>query len=79
MNGSIADNIGRRIEVVFVGQVTFRPPSDAVWVLEVDTIPGDGGYKDIYFIVRWHNGIETGRWNLFQLTGWNYLGDGKSE
>ena len=79
MNGSIADNIGRKVEVIFIGESTYRPAACEVWLLEADSIPGDGGYRDIYYIVRWRGDVETGRWNLFQLTGWNYLGDGKSE
>jgi len=68
----IADDIGRKVSVVFIGGNPFTPPIDEEWIFDADSIPGDGGYKDIYSIIRKKGDVVVGMWNVQQITGWKY-------
>ena len=58
----IADDIGRKVSVVFIGYEPVTPPMDEAWIL-----------LDKDFIVRSKGDIIVGMWNVQQITGWKYL------
>jgi len=75
MNGTIANNIGRKIAAIYFtsGNIKYPKSENEVWLLECDEIPGLSGYQHVYFIVMWKNSEEFGRWNVSQIAGWEYL------
>ena len=58
----IADDIGRKVSVIFIGYEPVTPPMDEAWIL-----------LDKDFIVRSKGYIVVGMWNVQQITGWKYL------
>ena len=64
----IADDIGRKVSVVFIGYEPVTPPMDEAWIL-----------LDKDFIVRSKGDIVVGMWNVQQITGWKYLEEEKTE
>jgi len=64
----IADDIGRKVSVVFIGYEPVTPPIDEAWIL-----------LDKDFIVRSKGDIVVGMWNVQQITGWKYLDEEKSK
>ena len=64
----IADDIGRKVSVVFIGINPLTPPIDEAWIL-----------LDKDFIVRSKGDIVVGMWNVQQITGWKYLDEEKSK
>lgn len=72
--------IGRRVSLVYftdrsVYEVKYETNKLGYAVLDAEEIPGDSGYRNVFYIVVYVNDKEVARFNCDQLAGWIYADD----
>jgi len=72
--------IGREVRLLYwsdgsIYEVSYNIRGKGRAFLDVEEIPGDSGYRNVFYIVIYVDGKEVTRFNCDQLAGWVYAYD----